>query len=90
VPAAACAPGGVQIRSSRETAALGTTASRRYPELHEAAGDRAVASTARPHSRAALRLHDPLIDLTDVPTRQQIENRHAELLLEYDLPHLES
>jgi hypothetical protein len=25
---------------------------------------------------------------TSTPTRQQIEDRHAELLLEYDLPHL--
>jgi hypothetical protein len=38
---------------------------------------------------ALLRLDGPLIDLTDVPARQQIENRHAELLLEYDLPHLD-
>ena len=38
---------------------------------------------------ALLRLDGPLIDLTDVPTRQRIENRHAELLLEYDLPHLD-
>jgi hypothetical protein len=38
---------------------------------------------------ASLRLDGPLIDLTDVPTRQQIENRHAELLLEHDLPHLD-
>ena len=38
---------------------------------------------------ARLRLDGPLIDLTDVPTRQQIENRHTELLLAYDLPHLD-
>ena len=36
-----------------------------------------------------MRLDGPLIDLTDVPTRQWIENRHAELLLEYDLQHLD-
>jgi hypothetical protein len=38
---------------------------------------------------ALLRPDGPLIDLTDVPTRQRIEDRHAELLLEYDLPHLD-
>jgi hypothetical protein len=38
---------------------------------------------------ARLRLDGPLIDLTDVSTRQRIENRHAALLLEYDLSHLD-
>jgi RES domain len=28
-------------------------------------------------------------DLTDVPTRQEIEDRHVELLLEHGLPHLD-
>uniref|UniRef100_UPI001915896C RES domain-containing protein n=1 Tax=Mycobacterium intracellulare TaxID=1767 RepID=UPI001915896C len=28
-------------------------------------------------------------DLTDVPTRQEIEDRHVELLLEHDLQHLD-
>jgi hypothetical protein len=36
-----------------------------------------------------LRLDGPLIDLTDVPTRQEIEDRHLELLLEHDLHHLD-
>jgi hypothetical protein len=36
-----------------------------------------------------LKLDGPLIDLTDVPTRQEIEHRHVELLLEHDLQHLD-
>ena len=36
-----------------------------------------------------LKLDGPLIDLTDVPTRQEIEDRHVELLLEHDLQHLD-
>jgi RES domain len=36
-----------------------------------------------------LELGGPLIDLTDVPTRQEIEDRHVELLLEHGLPHLD-
>lgn len=36
-----------------------------------------------------LTLDGPLIDLTDVPTRQEIEDRHVELLLEHDLQHLD-
>jgi hypothetical protein len=36
-----------------------------------------------------LRLDGALIDLTEVPTRQEIENRHVELLLEHDLDHLD-
>ena len=35
-----------------------------------------------------LNLDGPLIDLTDVPTRQEIEDRHVELLLEHDLQDL--
>ena len=35
------------------------------------------------------KLDGPLIDLTDVPTRQEIEHRHVELLLEHDLQHLD-
>jgi RES domain len=31
-----------------------------------------------------LRLDGPLIDLTDVPTRQEIEDRHVELLIEHE------
>lgn len=31
----------------------------------------------------------PLIYLTDVPTRPEIEDRHVELLLEHDLQHLD-
>jgi hypothetical protein len=36
-----------------------------------------------------LGLDGPLVDLTDVPTRQQIEDRHVALLLEHDLQHLD-
>jgi hypothetical protein len=36
-----------------------------------------------------LQLDGPLIDLTDVPTRQDIEQRHRDLLLQYDLQHLD-
>ena len=36
-----------------------------------------------------LQLCGPLLDLTDVPTRQEIEDRHVELLLEHDLKHLD-
>jgi hypothetical protein len=36
-----------------------------------------------------LKLDGPLIDLTDLPTRQEIEHRHVELLLEHDLQHLD-
>ncbi|WIM85891.1 RES family NAD+ phosphorylase [Candidatus Mycobacterium wuenschmannii] len=36
-----------------------------------------------------LELDGPLIDLTDVPTRQEIEHRHVQLLLEHDLQHLD-
>jgi hypothetical protein len=36
-----------------------------------------------------LQLCGPLIDLTDVSTRQEIEDRHVELLLEHDLQHLD-
>lgn len=36
-----------------------------------------------------LELDGPLIDLTDVPTRQEIEERHVELLIEHGLQHLD-
>jgi hypothetical protein len=36
-----------------------------------------------------LKLDGHLIDLTDVLTRQEIEDRHVELLLEHDLQHLD-
>ncbi|MEE6176818.1 RES family NAD+ phosphorylase [Mycobacterium sp. 050134] len=36
-----------------------------------------------------LQLGVPLIDLTDVSTRQEVEDRHVELLLEHDLRHLD-
>jgi hypothetical protein len=36
-----------------------------------------------------LKLDGPLIDLTDVPTRQEIEERHVELLFEHNLQHLD-
>lgn len=35
------------------------------------------------------RLDGPLIDLTDVPTRQEIEERNIELLLEHGMDHLD-
>jgi hypothetical protein len=35
----------------------------------------------------ALALDGPLIDLTDVPTRQELEDRHLDLLLEHGLQH---
>ena len=38
---------------------------------------------------AQLELTGPLIDLTDVPTRQQIEARHVSLLLAHNLAHLD-
>ena len=41
-----------------------------------------VLAPVRLHSRA-------LIDLTDLPTRRRIEERHAELLLEHGLEHLD-
>jgi hypothetical protein len=37
----------------------------------------------------ALQLDGPLIDLTDVPTRQEIEDRHLDLLLEHGMQHLD-
>jgi hypothetical protein len=36
-----------------------------------------------------LRLDGPVIDLTDVATRQELEDRHAELLLDHGLRHLD-
>jgi len=39
---------------------------------------------------AMVRLDGPVIDLTDVATRQEVEHRHAELLLDYGLRHLRS
>jgi hypothetical protein len=36
-----------------------------------------------------LQLDGPLIDLTDVPTRQEIEDRHLDLLLTHGLQHLD-
>ncbi|HEY5856545.1 MAG TPA: RES domain-containing protein [Aldersonia sp.] len=36
-----------------------------------------------------LRLDGPLIDLTEVPTRQEIEDRHFKLMLEHGLEHLD-
>lgn len=36
-----------------------------------------------------LRLDGPLIDFTDVPTRHEIEERHRDLLVANDLPHLD-
>jgi hypothetical protein len=36
-----------------------------------------------------VRLDGPLIDLTEVPIRQEIENRHIALLLEHGLEHLD-
>ena len=39
--------------------------------------------------RAVVRLDGPFIDLTDVRTRQEIEHRHLQLLLEHDMQHLD-
>jgi hypothetical protein len=36
-----------------------------------------------------LRLDGPICDLTDVPQRQKIEERHVGLLLEHDMRHLD-
>lgn len=36
-----------------------------------------------------LELDGPLVDLTDVPTRQEIERRHVGLLIDYGLEHLD-
>jgi hypothetical protein len=36
-----------------------------------------------------LRLDGPICDLTDVPQRQKIEERHVDLLLEHDMRHLD-
>lgn len=36
-----------------------------------------------------LRLDGPLVDLLDVPCRQEIEDRHVDLLLEHGLEHLD-
>jgi hypothetical protein len=43
------------------------------------------------HTLVPVEVHlaGPLVDLTDVPTRQQIEDRHLDLLLAYDLEHLD-
>lgn len=38
---------------------------------------------------AFLRLDGALVDLTDVPTRQEIEDRHNQLLLQHGLEHLD-
>lgn len=39
--------------------------------------------------RAILELDGPVVDLTKVQTRHQIERQHAELLVSYDLKHLD-
>jgi len=36
-----------------------------------------------------LALDGPLVDLTDVPTRQEIEDRHLDLIVAHDLAHLD-
>jgi hypothetical protein len=36
-----------------------------------------------------LRLDGPICDLTDVPQRQRIEERHVDLMLEHDMQHLD-
>jgi hypothetical protein len=38
---------------------------------------------------AMVRLDGPMIDPNDVATRQEVEDRHAELMLAYDLRHLD-
>jgi len=37
----------------------------------------------------AIRLDGRLVDLTDLPTRQEVENRHIDLLVEHGLEHLD-
>lgn len=36
-----------------------------------------------------LKLHGPIYDLTDLPQRQLVEERHSELLLKHDMQHLD-
>jgi len=38
--------------------------------------------------RTVVWLDGPLIDLTDVPTRQEVERRHEQLLAKHDMQHL--
>lgn len=72
-------------------------AMRRHIERYgpEAAEDFAPATvTARWRAQHVLvplilQLDGPLIDLTDVPTRQAIEDRHVELLVEHGMEHLD-
>lgn len=39
--------------------------------------------------QARVRLHGPLVDLCDLPTRQRVEDRHRDLLLAHGLEHLD-
>lgn len=57
----------------------------------ELAAQPVTAAWRREHVLAPvrLRLGGPICDLTDVPRRQRIEERHADLLLEHDMRHLD-
>lgn len=57
----------------------------------ELAAQPITAAWRREHVLAPVRvwLDGPIYDLTDVPQRQKIEDRHVELLLEHDMRHLD-
>ncbi len=57
----------------------------------ELAAQPITAAWRREHVLApvGLKLHGPIYDLTDIPQRQAIEQRHAELLLKHDMQHLD-
>ena len=58
---------------------------------HELAAQPITAAWRREHILASLRLRldGPICDLTDVPQRQKVEERHVDLLLEHDMRHLD-
>ncbi len=57
----------------------------------ELAAQSITAAWRREHVLAPLllRLHGPISDLTDLEQRRSIEGRHAEVLLEHDMQHLD-
>ena len=79
------------------TSAPSSPATRRFQQEMgaEAAQELAVqpitAAWRREHILAPvrLRLDSPIYDLTDVPQRHRIEERHVDLLLEHDMRHLD-
>jgi hypothetical protein len=58
---------------------------------HELATQPITAAWRREHVLVpvSLRLDGPIYDLTDVPQRQKIEERHVDLLLKHDMRHLD-